>query len=42
MKSSKNKTEIDDIQPIINLLKDVQKQLEKIGIYLDFIYKRII
>lgn len=36
MKSSKNKTEIDDIQPFINVLKDAQKQLEKIGIYLDF------
>jgi hypothetical protein len=36
MKSSKNKTEIDDIQPFINVLKDTQKQLEKIGIYLDF------
>jgi hypothetical protein len=36
MKSSKNKTEIDDIQPFINILKDAQKQLEKIGIYLDF------
>lgn len=36
MKSSKDKTEIDDIQPFINVLKDAQKQLEKIGIYLDF------
>ena len=36
MKFSKNKTEIDDIQPFINVLKDAQKQLEKIGIYLDF------
>lgn len=36
MKSSKNKTEIDDIQPFINVLKDAQKQFEKIGIYLDF------
>lgn len=36
MKSSKDKTEIDDIQPVINVLKDAQKQLEKIGIYLDF------
>lgn len=36
MKSSKNKTEIDDIQPFINVLKDAQKQLEKIEIYLDF------
>ena len=36
MKSSKNETEIDDIQPFINVLKDAQKQLEKIGIYLDF------
>ena len=36
MKSSKNKTEIDDIQPFINVLKDTQKQFEKIGIYLDF------
>lgn len=29
MKSSKNKTEIDDIQPIINLLKDVQNNLKR-------------
>lgn len=36
MKSSKNKTDIGDIQPFINALKDAQKQLEKIGIYLDF------
>ena len=36
MKSSKNKTKIDDIQPFINILKDAQKQFDKIGIYLDF------
>lgn len=36
MKSSKNKTEIDDIQAFINVLKDAQKQLEKTGVYLDF------
>lgn len=36
MKFSKNKTEINDIQPFVNLLKDTQKQLEKLGIYLDF------
>ena len=36
MKSSKNKTKIDDIQPFINILKDTQKKFDKIVIYLDF------
>ena len=29
MKSSKNETEIDDIQPFINVLKDAQNNLKR-------------